>query len=53
MYPEDFDGVVAGSPPWWLTHLHPVSNFSDQSVPPFSMFTSFTNILFLKEPSLE
>ncbi|TVY27482.1 putative feruloyl esterase B-1 [Lachnellula hyalina] len=22
LYPEDFDGVVAGSPPWWLTHLH-------------------------------
>ena len=22
-YPSDFDGVVAGSPPWQLTHLHP------------------------------
>jgi feruloyl esterase len=22
LYPEDFDGVVAGAPPWWLTHLH-------------------------------
>src|ERR1700712_377449 len=21
MYPNDFDGVVVGSPPWWLTHL--------------------------------
>lgn len=23
LYPEDFDGVVAGAAPWLLTHLHP------------------------------
>ena len=22
MFPNDFNGVVAGSPPWYLTHLH-------------------------------
>lgn len=25
MYPEDFDGVLAGSPAWWTSHLQPVS----------------------------
>ncbi|CAF9913440.1 MAG: hypothetical protein GOMPHAMPRED_007915 [Gomphillus americanus] len=23
MYPGDYDGVVVGAPPWWITHLHP------------------------------
>lgn len=23
LYPNDFNGVVVGAPPWWLTHLHP------------------------------
>lgn len=23
MYPEDFDGIVAGAPAWWTTHLQP------------------------------
>lgn len=23
LYPEDFDGVVAGSPAWWTNHLQP------------------------------
>jgi feruloyl esterase len=23
LYPEDFDGVLAGAPPWQITHLHP------------------------------
>jgi feruloyl esterase len=22
LYPSDFNGVVVGAPPWWLTHLH-------------------------------
>lgn len=25
MYPEDFDGVLAGAPAWWTSHLQPVS----------------------------
>lgn len=23
MYPEDFDGIVAGAPAWWTSHLQP------------------------------
>ena len=23
MFPGDYDGVVVGAPPWWITHLHP------------------------------
>ena len=23
MFPDDYDGVVAGAPPWQITHLHP------------------------------
>lgn len=23
MFPEDYDGVLAGAPPWQITHLHP------------------------------
>ncbi|KAF2270161.1 feruloyl esterase B precursor [Lojkania enalia] len=23
MYPEDFDGIIAGAPAWWTTHLQP------------------------------
>lgn len=25
MHPEDFDGVLAGAPAWWTSHLQPVS----------------------------
>jgi len=23
MFPDDYDGVLAGAPPWQITHLHP------------------------------
>lgn len=23
LYPEDFDGIIAGAPAWWTTHLQP------------------------------
>jgi feruloyl esterase len=23
MFPDDYDGVLVGAPPWWITHLHP------------------------------
>ncbi|KAF2714671.1 feruloyl esterase B precursor [Pleomassaria siparia CBS 279.74] len=25
-YPEDFDGIIAGAPAWWTTHLQPWTN---------------------------
>lgn len=54
MYPEDFDGVVAGSPPWWLTHLHTwVVNVGMQNLPlssanriPATMFTPIKNEIY-------
>ncbi|KAF2790461.1 feruloyl esterase B precursor [Melanomma pulvis-pyrius CBS 109.77] len=26
LYPEDFDGIIAGAPAWWTTHLQPWTN---------------------------
>ena len=54
MYPNDFDGVVAGSPPWQLTHLHPWAlQVGKWNLPesgsnriPASMFTPIQNEIY-------
>lgn len=32
MYPEDFDGVLAGAPAWWTSHLQTVSDAQLSSI---------------------
>ncbi|TVY87427.1 putative feruloyl esterase B-1 [Lachnellula willkommii] len=54
LYPEDFNGVVAGSPPWWLTHLHTwvvqigMSNLPESGANriPASMFLPIQNEMY-------
>ncbi len=55
MFPEDFDGIVAGAPAWWTTHLQlwnmKVGLYNLPTTAPYHIPSSLFSVIGGEEPS--